>query len=126
MSFPKTVGSEVGFYRNGNWGGFLQSGFGVITKVNGYGHITVVTKGETATVTRIFDKYGQERGTNFGVRLCEASFLRDALAAEQARRDRNHRAKELQQKVNDLFGYSGNVHITNERKAELKALIDAL
>jgi hypothetical protein len=121
------VGDEVGFGRSGSWGSLHSTGFGKVTKINGYGHITVEGTSELRTpFQKVFDKYGNERGTNFGVKLIKAQYLRETLAATEARRSRNHRAKDLQAKLNGMFSYGGDFHVTDESKAELIALVNAL
>ena len=117
--FAVKVGDEVGYARSARMG-YMSAGFSTVTKVNGHGHI-ILENGKT------FDKRGNERNTNYGgLFLIQAANLREAQARDNAERERVSRAKALQQKVQDLFGYSGNVHVTAERKAELMALVEAL
>ena len=116
--FAVKVGDEVGFGRYGRHS-WLSTGFAKVTKINGHGHITLDTG-------KVFDKHGNERGTSYGLSLTEAESLSNSIARETARRDQNHRVRALQQKVNDLFGYSGNAHVSPEVKAELLALVEAL
>ena len=121
--FAAKVGQEVGFYRSGSWGSIHSTGFGIVRKVNGYGHITVTNE----NTVKVFDKYGHERNTKYGgVQLIDAARLREILAAEQARRDRRNKAKELEQQLKDMWSYSGDFHVDDAKKTELKAMIDAL
>lgn len=128
--FAVQIGQEVGFYRQSSRGNLLSADFGTVTKINGHGHISVLSQGEIANVTRIFDKNGNQRGIgrhlDGGLRLIEAQNLRTRLAEQTAARDRRNKAKELEQKLKDMWSYGGDFHITESRKAELKALIDAL
>lgn len=125
--FAVQVGQEVGFCRVGNWGNLHSTGFGVITKINGYGHITVTTVGQDGVPkVRVFNKHGDERGTSYGVSLIQADYLRTRIADTEARRLRNHAAKELQAKLQGMFSYSGDFHIDDAKKAELIAMVQAL
>lgn len=125
--FAVQIGQEVGFYRQSSWGNLLSADFGTVTKINGHGHISVLTQGETANVTRIFDKNGNQRGFEYGgLRLIEAQNLRTRLAEQTAARDRRNKAKDLENMIKSMWTYGGDFHITESRKAELKALIDAL
>lgn len=112
------VGDEVGFGRFGRFN-FHSAGFGRVVKINGYGHITLDSG-------KVFDKHGDERGTTYGLRLTDAASLRESQARDVAAKSQVARVKELEAKIKDMFGYSGNVHVTPESKAELMALVEAL
>ena len=117
--FAVKVGDEVGFGRPSRYAGYQSAGFSTVTKVNGHGHITLADG-------KVFDKHGDQRGTKFGVELLEASHLRSVQERAKAERDQAHAVRSIEQKLKDLWSYSGTVHVTPERKAELLALVEAL
>ena len=116
--FAVKVGDEVGFGRSARFG-LISTGFGRVTKINGHGHITLDT-GE------VFDKYGKERGTDYGVSLIDADTLRRQLAQKEEQRATTNKVKELQQKVADLFNYTGRAFVSPDDKAALLAMVNAL
>ena len=118
------VGERVGYYRE-SW----SSGFGTITKINGHGHIIVKMEVPRADgVDEIeFDKYGDERkDARFGRKLCtEASLLE--MNAEKEERNRAALAVEaLKKEIEDHRCGNGRYNITEETKATLRALVEAL
>ena len=117
--FAVKVGDEVGYARSARMG-YMSAGFSTVTKVNGHGHI-ILENGKT------FDKRGNERNCNYGgLFLIQAANLRESQARDNAAREQRARVQALENKVKELFGYSGNVHVTDERKAELLAMVEAL
>lgn len=116
--FAVKVGDEVGFGRSGRFN-YHSTGFATVTKVNGHGHITLGSG-------KVFDKHGKERGTNYGLVLIEAESLRASIARENAARTQAHAVRTIEQKIKDMWTYSGTVCVTPERKAELLALVEAL
>lgn len=117
-----TVGAEVGFARSGSWGGYVSTGFGKVIKINGHGHITV----DTGNGVKVFDKFGNERGTNYGVRLVEASVLRQRLKEDNDRKERTLRVRTLIRQLEGTFGHNGTAHIDDEAKREFIKMIEAL
>jgi hypothetical protein len=117
--FAVKVGDEVGFGRSSHYTGYQSAGFATVIKVNGHGHITL-------SDGKVFDKHGSEYKKNYGVQLLEAEHLRTVQARAQAEHDRAHAVRTIEQKIKDLWSYSGTVHVTPERKAELMALVEAL
>ena len=116
--FAVKVGDEVGFGRSGGRS-YHSTGFATVTKINGHGHITLSSG-------KVFDKHGKERGTNYGSELIEAESLRASIARDNAARTQAATIRSIEQKLKDLWSYSGTVHVTPERKAELLALVEAL
>jgi hypothetical protein len=116
--FAVKVGDEVGFARSTRYG-YQSAGFSTVTKVNGHGHITLANG-------VVYDKRGNERGNNYGKVLVEADYLRKSQAAEEARRSQASAVRTIEQKIKDMWTYSGTVCVTPERKAELLALVEAL
>lgn len=112
------VGDEVGFARCTQHG-YQCSGFATVTKVNGHGHITLDNG-------KVFNKHGTERNSTFGTRLIDAEHLRTALARTEAARRQAHAVRQIELKLKDMWSFSGTVHVTPERKAELMALVEAL
>lgn len=112
------VGDEVGFGRNARFS-MINIGFARVTKINGYGHITLDNG-------KVFDKYGRERGTNYGVNLIDAAALRQQVAWKEEQRVTTNKVKELQQKVADLFACNGRACVSADDKAALLALVNAL
>jgi hypothetical protein len=114
--FAVKVGDEVGFGRCSRYTGYQSAGFSTVIKVNGHGHITLADG-------KVFDKYGDERKKTYGVHLIPADDLRTSQALVKAERDQAHAVRTIEQKIKDLWSYSGTVHVTPERKAELLALV---
>lgn len=121
--FAVKVGDEVGFYReNSSYGSLRGTGFATVTKINGFGHI-MLDNGYT------FDKHGVERTKSFIVRkLIDAARLREIEAADEARSNRNHSAREAESMIAKVFANRrngcGDYFITAEDKAEMIALIN--
>ena len=118
VSSEVSVGSEVGFGRNARFG-LINTGFARVTKINGHGHITLDNG-------KVFDKRGNERGTNYGVSLINADALRRQLAWKEEQRTTTEKVKELQRKVADLFGYNSQASVSPDEKASLLALVNSL
>lgn len=118
-----TVGQEVGYGRSSNYGNWHSTGFGSITKINSYGHITVMRASGT---TVVFDKRGYERGTNYGLALLDATYLRTTMADDMKRRDRRAAVDSLMQKLEGTRGHNGNAWVSKETKAELLAMLEAI
>lgn len=116
--FAVKVGDEVGFARSTHYG-FQNTGFATVTKINGHGHITL-------SDSSVYDKFGNERSKFGSKRLMNPQVLRDYIARDVAMREQTARTRALQQKVSDMFGYSGRAHVTPEMKAELLAMVEAL
>ena len=118
--YTAKVGDMVGYFRVGYKGGHMMDvGFGKVTKINGHGHIFLDTGKE-------FDKHGAERGTKHGVCLVDAGHLRKRVADEQARQDKATLVRNLIQKLQGSFSYSGTVHIDGDAKQELLAMVNSL
>lgn len=118
------VNDRVGFYRC-HRGDIVQGGFGLVTKVNHHGHITVQT--ENTECVRVYDKHGNERNRDYcGMRLCETSWL-------EARLEENRKNRELQKAVQAVIQCieshrcgNGRYHVNSEIKAELARLVAAI
>lgn len=109
------VGQEVGYGRFGRYG--LQNGkIGIISKVNGHGHVFVDDK--------VFDKHGHERGTEmyWGDELISADQVRAEIAAEKIRRSRISTTNEILRLIADRKCGNGNYAEFND---ELKQLLCA-
>jgi len=118
-----TVGQEVGYGRYGGYGSAHSTGFGEITKINGHGHITVK---RTNGMTIVFDKHGNERGTNYGTSLIDADYLRKVMADDLKRNTRHRAISDLIQKLSDCRGHSGISWMNKETKAELLEMLEAI
>ena len=116
--FAVKVGDEVGYARSTRYG-YQSAGFSTVTKVNGYGHI-ILANG------LVFDKRGYEYKKDYGKHLVLAATLRASQSADEERRSQAAAVRSIEQKLKDLWSYSGTVHVTPERKAELLALVEAL
>ena len=118
--YTAKVGDMVGYFRVGGTGGHMMGvGYGTVTKINGHGHIFLDTG-------KVFDKHGNERGTNYGVHLVDAEYLCERVAKEQARQDKAAMVRSLIQKLEGSFSYSGTVHIDGDAKQELLAMVNTL
>jgi len=115
------IGDRVGFCRT-HFNTFIEKGFGIVTKINGHGHVTIILEGTNEPKFKVFDKYGNERNqVCSATTLCSAEWLEKKLA-EQAAYNAKQRA------VKDLLDYIGNrrYEINDEHKAEIKAEIKRL
>ncbi len=118
--YTAKVGDMVGYFRVGGTGGrMMDVGFGKVTKINGHGHIFLDTG-------KVFTKHGDERGNKYGVCLVDAGHLRKRVADEQARQDKAILVRNLIQKLQGSFSYSGTVHIDGDTKQELLAMVNSL
>jgi hypothetical protein len=118
--FDIAVGEEVGVVRrNRNWGGILFSKFGTVTKINGHGHIYVQCGDQEYRFTR----RGYAYKDDYGPGLMQAAQLRAELAREEERKTRARLAREMEQTLKDGWSYSGTFHVSQERVAQMKALV---
>jgi len=117
-----TIGQEVGIHSDSRHG--INSGsFGVITKINGHGHITV--KAPNFAEDRVFDKHGVARSQYSSLRLISADRLRECIAEHVVRQDARSAVDELAEAVKTLSHY-GNVFVSQERKDALLVLVNNL
>jgi hypothetical protein len=118
--FAITVGEEVGIVRrNQSYGGFIVARFGTVTKINGHGHIYVQSGDQEYRFTR----RGYAYKDDYGPGLMHAAKLRAELAREEERKTRARLAREMEQTLKDGWSYSGTFHVSQERVAQMKALV---
>ena len=118
--FAITVGEEVGIVRrNRSYGGLSMARFGTVTKINGHGHIYVQSGDQEYRFTRRGGAYKDD----YGPHLCHAAQLRAELAREEERKTRARLAREMEQTLKDGWSYSGTFHVSQERVAQMKALV---
>jgi hypothetical protein len=121
--FVIKVGEEVAFARrHRNWGSLLNHGFGVVTKINGHGHIFVQSGDRELRFTRTGDAYKD----SYGPTLLHADQLRRELAVADRRKEQRRIAQEIEQAIKSGYSYSGTFHVSEERVATLKELVNQL
>jgi hypothetical protein len=117
--FITTVGETVGIVRQHRHGTILMSRFGTVTKINGHGHIYVQSEDKEYRFTR----RGYAYKDDYGPGLMHAAKLRAELAREEERKTRARLAREMEQTLKDGWSYSGTFHVSQERVAQMKALV---
>lgn len=117
-----TVGETVGFGRFTRYGGISSSGFGVVEKVNGFGHVFVKTK----TGTKKFDKYGDSYKDKYGPRLIGAAKLTQVLEEIENENNIAATARELLKTVEDQRCGNGRYVITDDTLDEVEKLVAKL
>lgn len=122
--FDCAVGEKVGFARFGRFGGrAISSGFGTVTKVNGFGHIFVTTAGGRELR---FDKYGDSYKDSYGPRLMCPARLTGILEAEENERIINTKARGIIEAVEKTRCGNGRIAISTETLDEIEALVAQL
>jgi hypothetical protein len=122
-NFVAEVGKEVGIVRRSHsWGNLLEGEFGVVTKINGHGHIFVTVGKKEMRFHRNGDAYKNE----YGPRLCHAEQLRAEMKLDADRRETAKTAREVESVMKGGWNYSGNWFASKERVEELKALVAKL
>ena len=118
--FIALVGDEVGIVRqHSRTGDVLNSSFGTVTKINGYGHIFVKNGEEEMR----FDKQGNAYKNQWGPSLMNAAKLRSVLAANARRKEQVRLARAMEQTLKEGYSYSGRFFVSQERVAALKNLL---
>jgi hypothetical protein len=127
--FAIKVGEEVGVVRRHSRDGtVLSSKFGIVTKINGHGHIFV----QSGDTEHRFTKTGDAYKDNWGPSLIHAAQLRAQLAAEERRKEQVRVARAMEQTLKEGYSYSGRFFVSQERidklkevLAEMEKLVDA-
>jgi len=123
------VGDRVGFYRT-HYGTLLSSGFGTVSKINGHGHITIVAEGNGVPDkidTQVYDKHGNEYKIEHGSRqLCTVEWLQSKIDAEAEDRRCQAAVRSLIAAIENHRCGNGRFNITDDIKAELHGLVDAI
>lgn len=120
------VGDRVAWGRSHHWGSVHSYGFGVVSKINGHGHITVIPD-NSDTYTLVFDKHGKERGCSYGERSLMAVETLEWILADTELRHATHRAvAAIQKELADHRTGHGDYHITAATKARLAELVASL
>ena len=118
------IGDRVGYYRF-HYGTFVEKGFGKVTKINGYGHITIMHWGMDDAELKMFDKHGKERNRRYtATRLCSAEWLEETLAEQAADNAKQRAVKDLLDYIAGRRYGTGQYKINDENKTEMKRLID--
>ena len=119
------VNDRIGFSRS-HCDTFMEKGFGVVIKINGHGHIYVTP--ESGKETKVFDKYGYERGEmgRYGCDLCPAEELEQRLARQEADNVKQRAVRELLDYLSGRRCGDGRYEIQEENKKEIKRLVEAL
>jgi hypothetical protein len=120
--FVTQVGEEVGIARTSRYGGFVSHRFGTVTKINGHGHIFVQSGEQELRFTRAGNAYKSD----YGPSLMDADKLRAQLAVADRRKEQRRIAQEIEQAIKSGYSYSGTFHVSEERVAILKELVNQL
>jgi hypothetical protein len=117
-----TVGQEVGIARSTRYGTQGRC-FGIVTKLNGHGHIFVTTdSGEKMR----FDKHGDSYKNEYGPSLYSAEYLRKNIADDLKQQQQRRAADALQTAIKQNYAGSGRYWNTAESVAALRALLDEM
>jgi hypothetical protein len=120
--FDAHVGKEVAVVKRTRYGGFSIAEFGVVTKINGHGHIFVTCGPKEYRFNKSGDSYKNEWGPSIG----NADKLREELARDNDRKARAKIAKEIEGTMKSGWSYSGDWIATKDRIEELKGMISKL
>ena len=120
--FVIEVGKEVGVVRRGGRGNVLDGKFGVITKINGHGHIFVKV-GENELR---FHRNGDAYKNDWGPCICHAEQLRVEMKRDVERKEVAKTAREIEETLKSGWNYSGNWFASKERVETLKNLVAKL
>lgn len=102
-----TVGAEVGYGR-WHWGTALNSGFARVSKINGFGHITLDNG-------MVFDKYGKERDVKCGgCQLVDADALHEMNDRAAMRRERKNKIDQLHKLMEQLAAGENGSELKNQ------------
>ena len=118
-----TVGDTVGFARFSRYGGIVNSGFGTVTKVNGFGHIFVTTNDGRELK---FDKHGDSYKMSYGPSLIAPARLTEILERNENERQINRKARAIVEAVEKTRCGTGRMAMSNETLDEIEALVAQL
>lgn len=121
--FDARVGKEVAIIKRTRYGSFSIAEFGVVTKINGHGHIFVASGGDKEYR---FNKSGDSYKNEWGPSLGNADKLREELARDNERKSRSKIAREIESTMKSGWSYSGDWFATKDRIEELKGMIAKL
>ena len=121
------VGDRVGVARwNRSYGGFLSERFGVVTKINGHGHIFVGVNGDSDSELK-FDKHGDQYKKNgFGLSLVDADRLQKSIDEDNSRKAVASVVRKIEETIKEGWSHSGTWHKSDDRIEQLKSLVDLL
>ena len=120
--FDAHVGKEVAVVKRTRYGGFSIAEFGVVTKINGHGHIFVTCGAKEYR----FDKSGDSYKNEWGPSLGNADKLREELARDNERKTRAKIARDVEATMKSGWSYAGDWFATKDRIEELKGMISKL
>jgi hypothetical protein len=101
----------------------MSARFGIVTKINGHGHIFV----QLNDSEKRFNKHGEEyKNERFGDSLVDADKLEKYLDDEAKRKAVASVARKIENTMKEGWSYSGTWHKSDDRIAELKSLIAEL
>lgn len=114
------VGDEVAYAYFHNGRTPIRKGFATVSKINGHGHIFL-------SDGTVFNKQGYEYKVPYHAPyLMDADELREIIRRNDEQRNRNQLVRDMIKKLEDSFTYAGTAHISDERKAELQAMLNQL
>ena len=105
------LGQQVGYYGTGSMGRIHSDGIGTVTKINGYGHISIENENGD---TKVFDKHGDERKKYSGARLCDVEYIEEWRIEDHKRRATYKAVKTLTEGLAGKKDGTGRYHLTNE------------
>ena len=118
-----TVGDTVGFARFSRYGGIVNSGFGTVTKVNGFGHIFVTTNDGRELK---FDKHGDSYKMSYGPSLIAPARLTAILEKNENERIIRDKARAITKAIDEVTCGNGRIVMSNETLDEIEALVAQL
>jgi hypothetical protein len=117
------VGDTVGFASFHRHGTILSHGFGIITKINGHGHIHITQNGGNE---KKFDKHGQSYKDNYGPRLIGAATLTEIIERNANSRNITHATQDITRAIQSRQCGNGKNAMTAETLDEIQILITKL
>jgi hypothetical protein len=117
--FDTAVGKEVGIVCRNNRGGFITAKFGTVTKINGHGHIFVLSGDDEYRFHKNGDAYKNERGPS----LCKAAALRVEMEREARRKEINLLAREAESVMKSGWTGAGSWFVSKDRVDALKNIV---
>ena len=120
------VGVPVAFVRRHRFSGqILSYGKGVITKINRWGHITVLSEKGGKVV---FDKRGHEHKKDYGFSLIDPAGLELRLAEQRQRQEINNTARQIEAIIKTGWTHNGNWYYSHgaDTITNLHRLVDQL